>query len=55
MYEANPMAFVAEQAGGAATTGTQAILDVKPDALHQRTPVVLGSSKEVAQVAKRIG
>ncbi len=47
MYEANPMAFIIEQAGGAATTGRQRILDVVPGKLHQRVPVFLGSKNEV--------
>ncbi|HUH31148.1 MAG TPA: class 1 fructose-bisphosphatase [Rhodanobacter sp.] len=47
MYEANPMAFIVEQAGGAATTGRQRIMDVQPSALHQRVPVFLGSKNEV--------
>ncbi len=47
MYEANPMAFIIEQAGGAATTGRQRIMDVQPSALHQRVPVFLGSRHEV--------
>lgn len=47
MYEANPMAFIVEQAGGAATTGRQRMLDVQPDGLHQRVPVFLGSRREV--------
>lgn len=47
MYEANPMAFIVEQAGGAATTGRQRIRDVQPGELHQRTPVFLGSKTEV--------
>ncbi len=47
MYEANPMAFIVEQAGGAATTGRQRIMDVQPSALHQRVPVFLGSRNEV--------
>ncbi len=50
MYEANPMAFLVEQAGGAATTGTQRILDIVPDKLHQRVPVILGSKNEVDRV-----
>ena len=49
MYEANPMAFLIEQAGGAATTGSQRLLDVVPRGLHQRVPVVLGSKNEVAE------
>ena len=51
MYEANPMAFIIEQAGGAATTGTGRILDVVPTELHQRVPVILGSRREVQLVS----
>ena len=47
MYEANPMAMLVEQAGGRATTGAAAILDVPPEELHQRVPVILGSVEEV--------
>jgi len=47
MYEANPMAFIIEQAGGAATTGRKRIMDIQPSRLHQRVPVFLGSKKEV--------
>ena len=50
MYEANPMSFIIEQAGGAATTGIQRILDVQPESLHQRVPVFLGSKEEVERV-----
>ena len=50
MYEANPMAFIVEQAGGAATDGSTRILDVKPKALHQRVAVILGSKNEVERV-----
>lgn len=50
MYEANPMAMLIEQAGGAATTGYQRILDVQPEKLHQRVPVILGSKNEVERV-----
>ena len=51
MYEANPMAFIVEQAGGAATDGKMPILDLQPKALHQRVAVVLGSRNEVNRVA----
>ena len=51
MYEANPIAFLIEQAGGAATDGVNPILDIQPDALHQRVGVVLGSREEVERVA----
>ncbi len=47
MYEANPMAFLVEQAGGKATTGYQSILDIQPEAIHQRVAVILGSANEV--------
>jgi fructose-1,6-bisphosphatase len=47
MYEANPMAMLIEQAGGMASTGRQPILDLVPDELHQRVPVVLGSTGNV--------
>jgi len=47
MYEANPMAWLVEQAGGAATTGRGRILEIKPQRLHQRVPVILGSRREV--------
>jgi fructose-1,6-bisphosphatase I len=50
MYEANPMGFIVEQAGGAAIDGSQRILDIAPDALHQRVGVVLGSKEEVERV-----
>ncbi|MEQ1602855.1 MAG: class 1 fructose-bisphosphatase [Methylophilaceae bacterium] len=47
LYEANPMSFIVEQAGGGASTGRVRILDIKPKALHQRVPVILGSKSEV--------
>ena len=50
MYEANPMAFIVEQAGGAASTGRQRMLEVPPTGLHQRVPVFLGSKEEVTRV-----
>jgi fructose-1,6-bisphosphatase I len=52
MYEANPMSFIVEQAGGAAVDGLNRILDVKPEQLHQRVGVVLGSRNEVERVAQ---
>ena len=48
MYEANPMALLVEQAGGSASTGYQTILDIEPEAIHQRVAVILGSANEVA-------
>ncbi|MSQ62463.1 MAG: class 1 fructose-bisphosphatase [Betaproteobacteria bacterium] len=50
MYEANPMAFIVEQAGGSATDGKTRILDIRPKKLHQRIAVVLGSKNEVDRV-----
>ncbi len=52
MYEANPMAWLVEQAGGAATNGRQRILDIAPEQLHQRVSVVLGSKNEVERVTQ---
>lgn len=52
MYEANPMAWLVEQAGGQATTARQRILEVQPELLHQRIPVVLGSAEEVSRVTE---
>ncbi|MGO9482049.1 MAG: class 1 fructose-bisphosphatase [Candidatus Kryptoniota bacterium] len=48
MYEANPMSFIMEQAGGAATDGNRRILDVVPATLHQKTPLFIGSEEDVA-------
>ncbi|MEO0538149.1 MAG: class 1 fructose-bisphosphatase [Cyanobacteria bacterium P01_A01_bin.123] len=50
LYESAPLAYLIEQAGGQASTGTQPILDVVPDKLHYRTPLVIGSSEDVALV-----
>ena len=50
MYEANPMSFIVEQAGGAATDGRGRILDLEPKGLHQRVAVILGSKNEVERV-----
>jgi fructose-1,6-bisphosphatase I len=47
MYEANPMAFLIEQAGGAASNGSQRIMDITPSKLHERVSVILGSKNEV--------
>ncbi len=49
LYECNPMAFIMEQAGGMATTGTMNILDIQPTTIHQRVPVVLGSPDDVQE------
>jgi fructose-1,6-bisphosphatase I/sedoheptulose-1,7-bisphosphatase len=50
LYEASPMALIVEQAGGLASTGRQRILDVVPDGLHQRIPLVFGAQEEVALI-----
>jgi fructose-1,6-bisphosphatase I len=50
MYEANPMGWLIEQAGGAATNGKERILDINPTQLHQRVSVILGSKNEVERV-----
>ncbi|MGZ4974956.1 MAG: class 1 fructose-bisphosphatase, partial [Limisphaerales bacterium] len=50
MYEANPLAFLAEQAGGMASTGKQRILEIQPTLMHERTPLIIGSKKEVQKV-----
>jgi fructose-1,6-bisphosphatase I len=50
MYEANPMGWLVEQAGGAATNGQQRILDIAPTQLHERVSVILGSKNEVERV-----
>src|SRR5438067_11268790 len=47
LYEANPLAFIAEQAGGMASSGTERILDIKPRNIHQRTPFMVGSRSEM--------
>ena len=52
MYEANPMAMLMEQAGGAASTGRGRILDIGPSSIHQRVPVILGSRSEVERLAR---
>jgi len=47
LYEANPLAFIAEQAGGMATDGARRITDIQPEAIHQRTPLVIGGQVEM--------
>ena len=54
MYEANPLGFVAEQAGGAASTGYKRILDIVPEQLHQRTPLILGNKDVVEETVSVI-
>ncbi|HEY6094260.1 MAG TPA: class 1 fructose-bisphosphatase [Gallionellaceae bacterium] len=50
LYEANPMSFIVEQAGGASSTGRERIMELQPSGLHQRVPVILGSKNEVERV-----
>jgi len=52
MYEANPMSFIVEQAGGMATNGEERILDIQPKSLHERVAVFLGSKNEVERVTR---
>ncbi|MBI3803461.1 MAG: class 1 fructose-bisphosphatase [Nitrospirae bacterium] len=49
LYEAAPLAFIVEQAQGRATTGTQPILDIKPESLHQKVPLIIGSAEDVKE------
>lgn len=52
MYEANPMSFLIEQAGGLSTTATESIMAIQPTGIHQRVPVIMGSAEEVKIVEK---
>ncbi len=52
MYEANPMAMLVEQAGGIASTGRTSIMNIKPEDVHQRVPIVMGSTSEVQRVER---
>ena len=52
LYECSPLAFIAEQAGGKATSGLKRILDIEPTGLHQRTPYYIGNAREVELVAR---
>jgi len=54
LYEANPIAFIAEQAGGSASDGTKRILDIQPASVHARTPLVVGSRDEMTAFARMI-
>jgi len=55
LYEASPMSFLIEQAGGIGTTGKERILDVVPEKLHQRVPVIIGSKWEVEKCLEFLG
>jgi len=52
LYEANPISLLIEQAGGRATTGSQRLMEVKPESLHQRIPLILGSRNEVERIVR---
>jgi len=54
LYEANPIAFLAEQAGGVATDGVQRVLDISPTSLHQRTPLLVGSRGEMDELMQML-
>jgi fructose-1,6-bisphosphatase I len=55
LYEANPLAFIAEQAGGVATNGAGRVLDIKPEGIHQRTPFCVGSAREMELLKATLG
>ena len=55
LYECAPLAFIAEAAGGAASTGTQRVFEIEPKALHQRVPLFIGSKDDVADAEKFVG
>jgi fructose-1,6-bisphosphatase len=52
LYEANPIAFIIEQAGGAASTGSGRVMELPPDGLHQRVPLMFGSKSEVQRIER---
>lgn len=54
LYEASPLAYIAEAAGGAASTGSERVLDVVPSQLHQRTPLYIGSADDVDDAVQLI-
>ena len=54
MYEANPLGYVACQAGGAASNGRQPVMDIMPENLHQRTPLIVGNKHEVEEIVALI-
>jgi fructose-1,6-bisphosphatase I len=55
LYEANPIAMLAEQAGGSASDGKQRILDIQPEGIHQRTPLIVGSRVEMQRLGELFG
>ena len=52
LYEANPIAFIAEQAGGVASDGRRRVLDIQPESIHQRTPLIVGSQVEMVEFTR---
>ncbi len=52
LYECSPVAFIVEQAGGAASTGRERVMDIQPTSLHQRVPLIFGSRSEVARIER---
>jgi fructose-1,6-bisphosphatase I len=54
LFEAAPIAFIVEQAGGAATTGTQRVMDIEPTQLHQRVPLIVGPRDEVTRYEEMV-
>lgn len=52
LYEANPLSFIVEQAGGAATTGEERVLDIIPEELHQRVSLIIGSNEDVIEAER---
>jgi fructose-1,6-bisphosphatase I len=54
MYECFPLAFIVEQAGGKATAGSQRIMEIQPQKLHQRTPLYIGSADMVEDLEKHL-
>ena len=50
MYEANPLSYIIKQAGGLGSSGAEDILDIEPQSLHQRTPLILGNSDAVESI-----
>ena len=54
LYEANPLSFIIEQAGGRSSNGKQRILEIEPKDLHQRTPLFIGSEEDVKEAEKQL-
>jgi fructose-1,6-bisphosphatase I len=50
LYEGAPMSFIMEQAGGLSTTGTQRVMEITPEIVHQRNPMIMGSKNDIQEV-----